>query len=128
MENPEYDAKKYYFSTDLIRQFSITRKTLFYYDKAGLLKPVDRIGQARIKVYDEEGYNRMDKILQYRDAGLKIEEIRLLLNDDRFSKAEIFRKALNRLEEDFAVRRKEITNLHRLIEEYKVYPDTMNQK
>ena len=128
MENAEYDEKKYYFSTDLIRMFSITRKTLFYYDKAGLLKPVDRIGQIRVKVYDEEGYNRMEKLMQYRDAGLKIEEIRLLLNEDRFNKAEIFRKALNRLEDDFAARRQEIANLHRLIEAYKAYPDTMNQK
>ena len=119
MENAEHNEKKYYCSTELVRMFSITRKTLFYYDKAGLLKPVDRIGQIRIKVYDEEGYKQMEKILQYRDAGLRIEEIRLLMNEECLTKAEIFENALNRLEKDFAVKRKEIENLHQLIEDQK---------
>ncbi|MBR4163006.1 MAG: MerR family transcriptional regulator [Solobacterium sp.] len=128
MENAEHNEKKYYFSSDLCRMFSITRKTLFYYDKAGLLKPVDRIGQIRIKVYDEEGYNRMEKILQYRDAGLRIEEIRLLMNGECLKKTEIFEKALDRLEKDFALKRKEIENLHQLIKEQKDNANTRNQK
>ena len=111
--------KRLYTGADLEHIFGITRKTLFYYDKAGLLKPIDRIGKKRTKVYGEEGYRQMKKILQYREAGLKIEEIRLLMNDQKDDKTEIFEKALIRLEKDIEARKKEIENLKILIEEYK---------
>lgn len=111
--------KQLYTGADLEHIFGITRKTLFYYDKAGLVKPIDRIGKKRTKVYGEEGYRQMKKILQYREAGLKIEEIRLLMNDQKDDKTEIFEKALIRLEKDIESRKKEIENLKILIEEYK---------
>ncbi len=119
MENTEARIKKYYSSTDLLRIFQITRKTLFYYDRAGLLKPIDRIGKKHTKVYDEEGYQQMKRILQYRESGLKIEEIRLLMNHEWEDKKDILENALMRLGKDIEIRNKEMKNLKILIAEHK---------
>ncbi|MBR4163005.1 MAG: MerR family transcriptional regulator [Solobacterium sp.] len=110
--------KKLYTGADLEQIFGITRKTLFYYDKSGLLKPIERIGQRKTKLYDETGYQQLKCIIQYREAGLKIEEIKMLINGENDERTQILENALTRLEKDFAIRQKEIENLKKLIEEY----------
>lgn len=44
----------------------VTRKTLFYYDKNGLLKPTDRITAQKFKLYDADQLVRLNKILIHR--------------------------------------------------------------
>ena len=117
MEN-KYKTRKLYTGADLEQLFGITRKTLFYYDKSGLLKPIERIGQRKTKLYDENGYQQLKCIIQYREAGLKIEEIKMLMNGKKDDRTQILENALTRLERDYAIRQKEIENLKKLIEEY----------
>lgn len=57
----------------------ITRKTLFYYDKIGLLKPTARIGNQKHKLYSDKALRRLLQIRIYRKAGLDIREIKQLL-------------------------------------------------
>ena len=110
--------KKLYTGADLEKIFGITRKTLFYYDKSGLLKPIERIGQRKTKLYDETGFQQLQCIIQYREAGLKIEEIKMLINGENDDRTQILENALIRLEKDFSIRQKEIENLKKLIKEY----------
>lgn len=60
----------------------VTRKTLFYYDRIGLLEPTLRQGEQKHKLYDDEAVDRLLMIRRYRDAGLEINEIRMLLNGE----------------------------------------------
>lgn len=61
-------------------EFNITRKTLFYYDRVGLLKPSKRIGKQQSKFYDNQAKERLEMILVYRSAGLTIDEIRKIID------------------------------------------------
>ncbi|MBQ1321890.1 MAG: MerR family transcriptional regulator, partial [Solobacterium sp.] len=71
-----------YTVSDICSLTGVTRKTLFYYDRIGLLKPVARSGPQNSKLYDQEGLRKLQRILRYREAGLQISEVRGLLRDD----------------------------------------------
>jgi DNA-binding transcriptional MerR regulator len=73
------DEKKYYRVSDMCRLTGTTRKSLYLYDKEGILKPVRREGSQQHKIYGEEQLNTLKEIERYRKAGFLLEEIRLLL-------------------------------------------------
>ena len=64
---------------EICRDLGITRKTLFYYDRIGILKPTVRTGKQKAKEYDEDAVRKLEKIIRYQAAGLKLEEIRGVL-------------------------------------------------
>jgi DNA-binding transcriptional MerR regulator len=65
--------------TALARQFGLSRSTLLYYDRIGLLKPSGR-SEARYRLYSSEDMNRLATICSLRQAGLAIEDIRRVLS------------------------------------------------
>ncbi|MCC6094184.1 MAG: MerR family transcriptional regulator [Eubacterium sp.] len=93
----------------------ITRKTLFYYDRIGLLTPSRRSGTQQFKLYDREKKSRLEKILEYRKAGLSISEIRALLDDKHADRLKILNDALIRLLKEKDDVEQEIQNLEELI-------------
>ena len=93
----EKTSTELYHVSDVCRSFGITRKTLFYYDRIGLLKPSERIGSQNYKVYDEQACQRLAKIVEYRHAGLQIEEIRKILDDPSCDQNIVLSDVLNRL-------------------------------
>lgn len=56
------------------RRFGLARSTLLHYDAVGLLSPRIRTG-SNYRVYGEADLARLEKIRQYRDAGLSLEAI-----------------------------------------------------
>jgi DNA-binding transcriptional MerR regulator len=62
------------------RQYGITKKTLFYYDKKGILKPSCRAGKQSSKMYDKKTIERLEMIMYYKKAGLLLSEIRVILD------------------------------------------------
>lgn len=103
---------------ELCQRYGITRKTLFYYDRKGLLKPVERIGSQGIKLYDEASVKRLETILEYRSAGLMIEEIQALLGEGCEDRLTVLNAALSRLKNERAEKDAQITALIRIIERY----------
>jgi DNA-binding transcriptional MerR regulator len=61
----------------------VTRRTLHYYDEVGLLKPVVQ-GANRYRYYDGEALLRLQQILFYREMGLRLAEIREILDHPDF--------------------------------------------
>ena len=62
----------------------VTRKTLYYYDKVGILKPTIRAGKQKAKLYDEEQLLKLQMILKYKKAGVsRIVGKQLFLEDLR---------------------------------------------
>lgn len=82
---------------EICRITGITRKTLFYYDRIGLLVPYGRTEPQQFKLYDRERLERLNCIIEYRRAGLRIAEIRALLDDCYVNRLEVMNGALERL-------------------------------
>jgi MerR family transcriptional regulator, thiopeptide resistance regulator len=65
--------------TELARGCGLSRSTVLYYESIGLLKPAARTA-ARYRRYSEREAERLRQICVYRDAGLKLADIRALLD------------------------------------------------
>ena len=63
----------------LVQQFAISRSTLLYYDKIGLLRPSGRT-EANYRLYSEADLKRMSQIALYKEAGLSLETIAEVLD------------------------------------------------
>jgi DNA-binding transcriptional MerR regulator len=61
----------------------VTVRTLHYYDKIGLLRPV-QYTQSGYRLYGEEDALRLQQILFYRELGLSLEEIGKILGRPDF--------------------------------------------
>lgn len=101
---------------DVCEKYGITRKTLFYYDRVGLLKPTDRIGRQQFKYYDDQALLRLETILEYRAAGLAIGEIKEAIDlKDKTEILQILIKVKDRLDAQEQRKREEIKRLDVLI-------------
>ena len=88
---------------EICRDFKVTRKTLFYYDRIGLLAPTVRAGKQKAKEYDEEAVCRLMQIQNYRKAGMKLGEIRAVL-EEPLRRQEILKTVISRMKEEIDVR------------------------
>lgn len=60
------------------RRFALSRSTLLYYDRIGLLSP-SRRSAAGYRVYGDGDARRLEAICRYREIGLSLKQIRELL-------------------------------------------------
>lgn len=70
----------------LVKAFNLSRSTLLYYDKIGLLQPSERT-ESDYRLYSQRDFERLEKIALYKKAGLSLEAIGEILDsaDDRLS-------------------------------------------
>ena len=80
----------------LARTFGLSRSTLLYYDRIGLLKPSGRT-PANYRTYSDKDIRRLEKICLYRKAGLGLDTIASTLNAGRGSLAEVLEEQLSSL-------------------------------
>lgn len=73
---------KTYHITELGRRFGLSRSTLLYYDKVGLLRPSGRT-QADYRVYTQDDLTRLERICFFRETGLSLAEIALLMENSK---------------------------------------------
>lgn len=62
----------------LAKKYSLSRSTLIYYDKCGVLSPSGR-SHSNYRLYSESDLKKMDRIMLFRSAGLTLETISGLL-------------------------------------------------
>lgn len=101
---------------EICRITGITRKTLFYYDRIWLLVPSERTEPQQFKLYDRERFESLNGIIEYRRAGLRIAEIRALLDDCYVNRPEVMNGALERLLREKNGVDRQIRNLKELID------------
>jgi DNA-binding transcriptional MerR regulator len=65
--------------TKLARRCGMSRTALLYYESIGLMPPPQRSG-GNYRSYGEADMQRLLQIRAYREAGLKLEDIRTILN------------------------------------------------
>jgi DNA-binding transcriptional MerR regulator len=64
--------------SQLAKSCGLSRTALIYYESIGLLKPASRT-QGNYRTYSDTDLERLRRICVYRDAGLKLTDIRAIL-------------------------------------------------
>lgn len=79
--------------SQLARKFHLSRSTLLYYDRIGLLRAASRTaaGYRRYGVHEER---RLKRIGELRQAGLTLHDIRVLLGDVPGRRSEVLARRL----------------------------------
>jgi len=70
---------KTYSISILGRAFGLSRSTLLYYDRIGLLPPSGRTGSG-YRTYTDRDHRRLKRICYFREAGLPLREIQAVLS------------------------------------------------
>lgn len=83
----------------LARQFGLSRSTLLYYDRIGILTPSGRT-ETGYRLYSEEDRKRLESICTFRRAGLTMEDIRTILAVPGDDTGTVLERRLRELEED----------------------------
>jgi len=69
----------------------VSRRTLQYYDEIGLLPP-SAVKESGYRQYDDESLRRLWSILFYKELGLSLEDIRLILDSPKEIEKELMRQ------------------------------------
>lgn len=83
--------------TQLARTCGLSRGTLLYYESIGLLQPPKRTG-GNYRSYSEKDLERLQQVCVYRNAGLKLADIRALLDRPGDDAASVLRRRLKELD------------------------------
>jgi len=89
----------------------VSTRTLRYYDEIDLLKPI-RISTSGYRIYGSKEVDRLQQILFYRALGVKLDEIKEIINSPGFNTLEALHAHYRRLLE----RRAEIDELLKNVE------------
>ncbi|GIN87995.1 MerR family transcriptional regulator [Heyndrickxia sporothermodurans] len=96
----EYTVQK------LGRLAGISTRTLRYYDEIGILKPA-RINSSGYRIYGQDEVDRLQQILFYRELGVSLETIKMIITSPSFDRA----KALKEHHEKLLEKREQINLL-----------------
>jgi DNA-binding transcriptional MerR regulator len=66
------------------KKAGVTVKTLLHYDKVGILRPSDK-SDSGYRVYSNDDFLRLQQILTLKFLGLSLEEIKIILNENKDS-------------------------------------------
>ena len=86
-------AKNTYSISKLARTCGLSRSTLLYYDRIGLLSLSGRTG-AGYRLYTGEHLKRLERIRHFREAGLTLAEIRAVLVSGGKPKTKLLEKRM----------------------------------
>ncbi len=105
----------------LAKQFGLSRSTLLYYDKIGLLHASGR-SPANYRLYNAQDVQRMQQIDLYRRSGLSLENIRRVIDNDGGPVPEILGQRLTQINTEISALRAQQRALVRLIEDESLRP------
>lgn len=93
--------------TELARQCNVSRTTVLYYERTGLLKPAKRASNG-YRTYGSEELKRLKSIVSYRSYGVPVGEIAPLLeSESEHEQEQILRNQFNALEDEIQRLRKQ---------------------
>lgn len=85
-----------YTISQIAKKYGVSRSTLLYYDKIGLLSPRQRSG-SHYRLYSEAECQTMAGIASLRSAGVPLREIRKLQEGGRTRQVDILRRRLDEI-------------------------------
>lgn len=105
--------------SELGKRYGLSRSTLLYYDRIGLLTPSGRSG-AGYREYSESDEARLGRICTFRRAGLALEEIRRILDAPEGRVADALRRRLEELDGEMDALRGQQRVIAKLLESGRV--------
>lgn len=97
---------KTYSISQLARQFGLSRSTLLYYDRIGLLRAPER-SAAGYRRYTQREYGRLERICAFRAAGVALAEVTQMLSETAAPTVKILRLRLHALGRQLMALRKQ---------------------
>lgn len=85
--------------TELARKHGLSRSTLLYYDRIGLLVPSER-NEAGYRLYSLNDHEKLSTICSFRQAGLTIEDIRRMLSMEDDTNGMVLKRRIRELEKE----------------------------
>jgi len=82
--------------SELARHFGLSRSTLLYYDKIGLLSPSGRT-DAGYRLYSSDDRDRLATICSFRQAGVAVDDIRRILSREKDADRAILQRRMREL-------------------------------
>ena len=114
--------------TQLSNKFAISRTTVLYYEREGLLKPAFRSDNG-YRWYGEKEVNKLESILAYRSYGVPISRIASLMErDDKVTQERILREQFNALEMEIQKLRQQQKAIVTLLEQPHILEQNMINK
>jgi len=113
--------------TRLARSCKLSRSTVLYYEKIGLLTRPRR-SEGNYRVYGTKDLDRLRQICLYRDAGLTLGDIGSLLNAPRNDAAAVLRRRLVEIGEAIERMREHQRAIARLLNTAELRKDRMITK
>lgn len=81
----------------LAKQFKLSRSTLLYYDRIGILRPSGR-SPANYRLYTGVDRQRLEKICHYRKMGLSLKAIREILDSPDNRMGDVLKQRLQEVD------------------------------
>ena len=107
----------------LARTSGLSRSTLLYYDRLGLL-PAGQRSSANYRLYSTAEAQQLEQICMYRQLGIPLKEIgRLLREPGGILPVEILRRRLQTLDKDIAVLRRQQQCIVQLLKQESIYDE-----
>lgn len=102
--------------SQLAKQFGISRATLLYYEREGLLEPASRAANG-YRYYGEKEVERLRRVVGYRSYGVPVSDIRDLLERESNAAIErVLRKRFEQLEDEIRLLREQQRALVAILE------------
>lgn len=116
-----------YYIGKVEKMCNISKKTLRYYDRLGVLSPDAVSNENGYRYYSKDNLLSIPVIKYYKQSGFKLEEIKSLLYESKCTAIlENFRKKIEELEKverDLKLKKKSIRDWHFLVKEAKTVID-----
>ena len=114
---PRMEADMTYTISQIASQFGLSRSTLLYYDRIGLLSPRQR-SDADYRIYSEKDYRLMEEIARLREAGVPLRTIKKIFGGGSSRRTDILRRRLSDINNE----------INRLRRQQKFILDLLNDK
>jgi DNA-binding transcriptional MerR regulator len=100
--------------TQLARRCGVSRTTVLYYESIALLRPASR-SASNYREYSEKELQRLQLICGYRNSGLKLEDVRSILDDEKRGAAAVLKRRLIELEREIEALREHQRSILKLL-------------
>jgi DNA-binding transcriptional MerR regulator len=101
--------------SELAKLCGLSRTTLLYYESIGLLSPSSR-SSSNYRHYSPEQLERLKTICAYRDAGLKLADIRQILEESSNQATSVLKRRLLELDSEIVQLREHQSAILRLLQ------------
>lgn len=109
--------------SEIAKKFGLSRSTLLYYDKIGLLSPRERSG-ADYRLYTDEDYRLMEEIARLRNAGIPLRAIKNLAAGGTSRRTEILHRRLADINNEISRLRQQQNSIINLLNDKKMTGST----